>query len=229
MLDRDGYPAGVPCWIDTSQPDPEAAAAFYGDLFGWDLEDRTAPDSSERYLMARLRGLDVAGIGSAPEPSPSAPTWNHYIWVDSAEQAAAAAKRSGGQVVVDPFDVGDAGRMAVLADPAGAHFCVWQAAEHRGAQVVNEHGAWNFSELTTTDPEGAEAFYGAVFGWTLGSFGADDGSGVRRGGWHGHPGALEHHLRRGRRRRHRRAGRRTRRNRRLPAGGRALGAHDHRP
>lgn len=176
MLARDGYPTGVPCWIDASQPDPDAAAAFYGDLFGWELEDRTAPGSSQRYLIARLRGLDVAGIGSLPEQSPPVATWSHYVWVESADQTAAATLKSGGQVLVEPFDVGDDGRMAVLADPAGASFCVWQAARHRGAQVVNEQGAWNFSELTTPDPEGAEAFYGSVFGWTLGSIGADDGS-----------------------------------------------------
>jgi predicted enzyme related to lactoylglutathione lyase len=39
MHDRDWYPAGVPCWIDTAQPDPDAAAAFYGGLFGWEFED----------------------------------------------------------------------------------------------------------------------------------------------------------------------------------------------
>ena len=66
-----------------------------------------------------------------------------------------------------PFDVMDAGRMAVVADPEGAVFCVWEAKENIGAKVVNEHGALNFNGLATRDPAAAEAFYGAVFGWKL--------------------------------------------------------------
>ena len=72
---------------------------------------------------------------------------------------------AGGAVVMEPFDVGDAGRMAVFADPEGAVFCVWQPKEHRGARVVNEHGSLNFNSLATRDVEAAKAFYGAVFGW----------------------------------------------------------------
>jgi predicted enzyme related to lactoylglutathione lyase len=91
--------------------------------------------------------------------------WNTYVWVDSADETAARARAAGGTVVTEPFDVFDAGRMAVLADPEGAVFCAWQAENHKGAKVVNEHGSLNFNGLATRDPEGAEAFYGAVFGW----------------------------------------------------------------
>ena len=94
------------------------------------------------------------------------PTWNTYIWVDNADEAAAKVRAAGGGVVADPFDVMDSGRMAVLTDPEGAAFCVWQAKNHRGAKVVNEHGSLNFNGLATRDPEAAKAFYGAVFGWT---------------------------------------------------------------
>jgi uncharacterized protein len=164
MLERDGYPTGVPCWIDTGRADPEAAASFYGDLFAWEFENRMPADSPDRYFVAQLGGRDVAGIGSQTDAS-SAPVWNTYIWVESADDAAARAERAGGSVVEAPFDVGDAGRMAVLADPAGAAFCVWQANRHRGAQVVNEPGTWNWSDLNTRDEEGSRAFYGEVFGW----------------------------------------------------------------
>jgi predicted enzyme related to lactoylglutathione lyase len=165
MPERDGYIPGVPCWVDTSQPDPDAAAAFYGGLFGWELENAMPPDSPGKYLIARIRGGDVAAISSPPDGAPPAATWNTYIWVDSADEAAAKAKDAGGQVLTEPFDVMDAGRMAVLADPEGATFCVWQAREHKGARVINEHGSLNFNGLNMRDPDVAKRFYGAVFGW----------------------------------------------------------------
>jgi uncharacterized protein len=165
VLERDGYPAGVPCWVDTGQPDPEAAVEFYGGLFGWEFEDRMPADSPGRYFVAQLRGRDVAAVGSQPEQAPPTPGWNTYVWVDSADDTTAKVKAAGGNALMEPFDVLDAGRMAVLTDPEGAVFCVWQAKQHKGAQLVNEPGTWNFSELNTRDPEGAKAFYGTVFGW----------------------------------------------------------------
>src|SRR5215212_6948217 len=165
MAERNGYIPGVPCWIDTSQPDPDAAVAFYGDLFGWELEDVMPPGAPGKYFTARIRGGDVAAIGSIPEGAPQMATWNTYVWVESADETAAKVRDAGGSVVMEPFDVMDAGRMAVFADPGGAAFCVWQAKKHKGSQVVNEHGTNNFNTLSTRDIEGAKAFYGAVFGW----------------------------------------------------------------
>ena len=166
MPERDGYIAGVPCWVDTSQPDPDAAAGFYGGLFGWEFEDAMPAGSPGRYLIARLRGGEVAAVSSQPEGSPPRAVWNTYIWVEDADEAAAKAREAGGSVLSEPLDVMDAGRMAVLADPEGAAFCVWQAREHRGAQIVNEPGSLNFNVLNTRDPAAAKRFYGAVFGWT---------------------------------------------------------------
>jgi predicted enzyme related to lactoylglutathione lyase len=163
--DRDGYIAGVPCAVDTSQPDPQAALGFYGGLFGWEFED-VMPDGSEtQYFVARLRGLDVAAVGSVPEGAPQAAAWRTYIWVDSADETAAKVSAAGGSVVVEPLDVMEAGRMAVLTDPEGAPFSVWQARENRGAQLVNEPGSLNLNGLNTRDVEGAKSFYGTVFGW----------------------------------------------------------------
>jgi predicted enzyme related to lactoylglutathione lyase len=167
MRERDGYIAGVPCWVDTSQPDPEAAVAFYGELFGWDFEDVMPPGSPGKYFIARLGGGDVAAVGSQPEGAPPAAVWNTYIWVDSADDAAARVRGSGGRVLSDPFDVSDAGRMAVATDPEGAAFCLWEAKDHKGARIVNEPGSLNFNGLGTRDVEGAKAFYGSVFGWEL--------------------------------------------------------------
>ncbi len=171
MRERDGYPPGVPCWVDTSQPDPEAAVTFYGGLFGWDFEDAMPPDSPGRYFMARLGGGDVAAVGSQPEGAPPMAVWNTYIWVESADDAVSKVLDAGGRVLMDPFDIMDAGRMAVCTDPEGAAFCVWQAKQHRGARVVNEPGSLNFNGLNTRDADGAKSFYGSVFGWETLGFG----------------------------------------------------------
>jgi len=165
MPERDGYPAGVPCWVDTSQPDPEAATGFYGGLFGWEFEDVMPPEAPGEYFIGRIRGLDAAAVGSVPEGAPAMAMWNTYIWVDNADETAAKVKEAGGQVLSEPFDIMDSGRMAVFADPEGAALCVWQANQHRGAGIVNEHGSVNFNGLNTRDVEAAKAFYGAVFGW----------------------------------------------------------------
>src|SRR5215213_485955 len=167
MSDQDRYIPGVPCWIDTTQPDPAAAAEFYGDLFGWDLEDVMPAESPVRYYIARRDGGDVAAVSSRPAGASEGAVWNTYVWVDDADAAAAKVREAGGSVVSEPFDVFGSGRMAVFADPAGAVFAVWQAKEHRGAKVVNEHGSLNFNVLGTTDLGAAAAFYGAVFGWEV--------------------------------------------------------------
>jgi predicted enzyme related to lactoylglutathione lyase len=169
MLERDGYLPGVPCWVDTTQPDPEAAVTFYSGVFGWEFEDVMPPGAPGKYFIARLRGGDVAAVGSQPEGAPPMATWNTYVWVESADEAAAKVLDVGGHVVTEPFDVMNAGRMAVVTDPEGAAFCLWQAKEHKGARIVNEPGSLNFNGLNSYDTEGAKAFYGAVFGWeTLG-------------------------------------------------------------
>jgi predicted enzyme related to lactoylglutathione lyase len=165
MPERDGYIPGVPCWVDTSQPDPQAALDFYSGLFGWEFDNMLPPDSPGEYFVGRLRGGDVAAVGSVPEALPPMATWNTYVWVESADDTAAKAAEAGGSVVMEPFDVMDSGRMAAFTDPEGAVFCVWQAKEHRGARVVNEHGSLNFNGLNTRDVDGAKSFYGSVFGW----------------------------------------------------------------
>jgi predicted enzyme related to lactoylglutathione lyase len=171
MLERDGYMPGVPCWVDTSQPDPEAAVAFYSGLFGWDFEDAMPPGSAGKYYIARLRGGDVAAVGSQPEGAAPMAAWNTYIWVESADEAVAKVLDAGGRVTIDPFEVIGAGRMAACTDPDGAAFCLWQAKEHKGARIVNEPGSLNFNGLNTRDIDGAKSFYGSVFGWETLSLG----------------------------------------------------------
>jgi predicted enzyme related to lactoylglutathione lyase len=156
-------------------------------LFGWTFENAIPPDAPGYYLIARLGGLDVAAIGM-PE-SESAASWNTYIAVDDADAIARAVTEAGGQVVRSPEDVGPAGRRADVIDPSGAAFRAWQARRRPGAQVVNVPGAWNFSDLHTSDPVGAKAFYGGVFGWEADDFDFGDGQGAamwRRPGYGDH-------------------------------------------
>jgi uncharacterized protein len=166
MPERDGYIPGVPCWVDTSQPDPEAALGFYTGLFGWEFESALPADAPGQYFIGRLRDGDVAAVGSIPEGMPQMAMWNTYVWVESADETAAKVGDAGGRVLMEPFDIMDFGRMAVFADPEGAAFSVWQANKHKGARIVNEHGSLNFNGLNTRDVDGARAFYGSVFGWT---------------------------------------------------------------
>ena len=170
MSDHDRYIPGVPCWIDTTQPDPDAAAAFYAAVFGWTYEDVTPADAPQRYAIAHRPGGTVGGIGG-PSEAGVRPTWEMYVRVADADEAAVRVRNAGGRVLVEPTEVGPGGCFAAFADPAGAAFSVWQAHERHGADVVNEHGAVNFNQLHTRDLEAATAFYGAVFGWEALSMG----------------------------------------------------------
>ena len=169
MPERDRYIPGVPCWADTSQPDPEAATEFYSGLFGWEFQDSMPPDSAGSYFIASLKGKAVAAVGAQPEGAPPEPMWNTYVSVASADETAKKVRDAGGTIISEPFDVMDAGRMAVCTDPEGAAFCIWQSEQMPGSQLVNEHGTVNFNVLNTRDAAAAKKFYGAVFGWgTLG-------------------------------------------------------------
>jgi uncharacterized protein len=138
---------------------------FYSGLFGWKLENVMPPGSDGKYFIGRLRGGDVAAVGSIREGAPPMATWNTYVWVESADETASKVHDAGGSVMREPFDIPGFGRMAVFTDPEGAAFCVWLAKEHKGARIVNEHGSLNFNGLNTRDVEGAKSFYGSVFGW----------------------------------------------------------------
>jgi predicted enzyme related to lactoylglutathione lyase len=171
MSERDAYPPGVPCWVAAVVPEPDDAVGFYGALFGWEPENLMPPDSPAKHFLCRLRGRDVAAVVSQDGARrPPVPMWATYISVESADDSARRVTDAGGSLVGEPFDAPGGARVAVLADPAGAVFCVWQPGERRGARLVNEPGAWSMSQLNTPDPEGAKPFYGAVFGWDADTF-----------------------------------------------------------
>ncbi|WP_314194617.1 VOC family protein [uncultured Arthrobacter sp.] len=169
MTSRDTSSVGVPCRVDTFQPDPRAATEFYGPLFGWSFDDPTPMPSglAGEYFAARHRGRLVAGIGQAPPQSPA--VWNTYVRVDDVAQTLARAEQAGGTLLAGPFGGGPDGRLAVLADATGVPFCLWQAGESDGARVANEPDSWAMSSLHTTDVDRAQAFYGGLFDWELGS------------------------------------------------------------
>jgi uncharacterized protein len=163
------YPAGVTCWIDTEQPDVDAARHFYASLFGWSFSDAVPADVPGTYLIASLGGTDVAAIGP---PQGDAPVkWNTYIAVDDADAAAAAVRAAGGGITIEPVEAGPGGRLAACVDPRGARFRLWQPRRRLGAQLTNAPGSWNFSDLHTADAAAAAEFYGPLFNWEFDDIG----------------------------------------------------------
>ncbi|RMG93902.1 MAG: VOC family protein [Chloroflexi bacterium] len=161
------YPHGTFSWIDIITTDPEAGKAFYSQLFGWTYEDLPAGEGAV-YTMFRKNGLDVAALsGMPPGQEQMPPHWNSYVTVDNVDEAAAKASNLGGNVVMPPFDVLEAGRMAVVQDPTGAFFMLWQAKNHIGARLVNEPGSLVWNELWTHDVDKAAQFYSGLFGWEV--------------------------------------------------------------
>jgi len=172
MGERTEYTPGTFCWTDLTTTDQDAAKAFYGELFGWEAEDLPVGDGVH-YSMQRLGGRDVAAISPQPQQQRDAgvpPTWNSYVAVESADATAERAGELGATVHAPPFDVMEAGRMAVIQDPQGAFFALWQANQHRGAGLVNAPGALSWNELASPDMDGSSSFYGQLFGWELSQF-----------------------------------------------------------
>lgn len=168
MSERDAYPAGVPCWVTNLQPDVQAATAFYQELFGWDIE--TGPENLAPYSLGRIRGRDVAAIGSLPGPD-TPPAWVMEVRTDDLAATVAVVREAGGEVLREEVDFSPVGRLAVFTDPVGATFCAWEGGDREGAQIINEPSAWSMSALQTADTERAARFYGAVFGWETEAFG----------------------------------------------------------
>jgi len=170
MVTRDtAWPGGTPCWVDLGAEDIDKARTFYAGLFGWDIPP--GPPEAGGYSLCMLRGRPAAGMGPkmmAEMPS----TWTTYLAAESADDVAAQVKAAGGQVLMEPMDVMDVGRMAVAADPAGAAFGIWQARAHIGAGIANEPGALCWNENMSRDFDRKKAFYQSVFG-----YGYDDMSG----------------------------------------------------
>jgi uncharacterized protein len=180
MGTRTSYAPGTFSWVDLATTDPGDAKRFYGELFGWELEDMPTGEEGGTYTMAKVDGEYVGALSEMQPQQREAgipPYWFNYVTVASADQAADRAGELGGTVHAGPFDVLDAGRMAVVADPAGAMFGLWEARRHIGAGRVNEPGCFTWNELATSDVDGAISFYSGLFGWELEEI--DTGGGPR--------------------------------------------------
>jgi predicted enzyme related to lactoylglutathione lyase len=168
MGERTQYTPGTFSWTDLNTTDQDAAKAFYSALFGWEITDMPVGEDAV-YSMAAIDGKWVGAISPQPQQQrdagvPSA--WNSYVTVTDADEAAARATELGATVHAPPFDVMDAGRMAVVQDPQGAWFLLWQPKDHIGAGLVNAPGALAWNELGSPDVDGSATFYGDLLGWT---------------------------------------------------------------
>jgi predicted enzyme related to lactoylglutathione lyase len=167
MGERTSHKPGTISWTDLATTDQTAAKEFYSALFGWEYDDQPAGEGVT-YSMAKLGGRSAAAISpqQADETAQGIPPhWNVYVTVEDVDASTAKVGEAGGRVLAGPFDVFDAGRMTVLADPLGAVLCLWQAGTSIGAEIVNEPGSLTWADTATTDAEAAQAFYTALFGW----------------------------------------------------------------
>ena len=155
---------GTLIWSDLASPDLEASKKFYSGLFGWEVQT-LGPDAGG-YMMLTLGGKNVVGLGPQQNPQ-QPPAWLVYLATDDADAIGQKVRDAGGQTLAEPFDVLNAGRMAIFQDPGGAVFGVWQPGQHRGAELMNQPGTISWPELSTRDPEGAKRFYPRVFGWEI--------------------------------------------------------------
>jgi uncharacterized protein len=169
MGERTEYEPGTFSWVDLGTTDPDGAKGFYAGLFGWEYEDVPVGDGAT-YTMCRIDGKDVCALTGQNEQERQQgvpPHWNSYISVDDLDARAPRIGELNGNLLMPPFDVLDAGRMAVGSDPSGAVFAIWEPRDQIGAGLVNAPGALAWNELATGDREAAKEFYGALFGWTF--------------------------------------------------------------
>jgi predicted enzyme related to lactoylglutathione lyase len=158
------YEQGIPSWLDLSTTDLAAAESFYRELFGWDHE-RMDAGNGQFYSMQYLKGKTVAGMMEQSKEQIEQgmpPSWSTYITVNHVDEVAARAAKLGGRVISEPMDIFDSGRMAVLQDPEGAFFFLWQPNKHIGAELVNEPGTVTWNELVADDPQKLGSFYAAL-------------------------------------------------------------------
>ena len=163
MADRNKAAIGTVAWVDLQTPDLDKARRFYGELLGWSFIGGDDPNTGF-YTTAQIRGRKVAGLVKSSGQIKAPPSWTVYFATDNADDLVRRAKDAGGSVLMPPMDVMEHGRMALLTDPAGATFGIWQAKQHPGAEIVDEPGAMTWHEVYSHDVTKAREFYAQVFG-----------------------------------------------------------------
>ena len=169
MANIDKHPSGSFCWVELATTDQNAAKKFYTALFGWSVMD--SPMGPEDYYSTFQREGREAGATYTMRKEQRAqgvpPHWMLYVAVDSADDAVARAAQLGGTILSPAFDVMDAGRMAVLQDPTGGIFSVWQPGAHPGTRTGGVDNTFCWADLSTPDPARAQKFYSGLFGWEM--------------------------------------------------------------
>lgn len=165
------HATGTFCWFELATRDQNGARTFYSKLFGYEPSDSPMGDGQTCTIL-KLAGRDAAALYAmrAQDHPPATPShWLAYVAVENADAAAAKVKAAGGQVMLEPFDVMEHGRMAACVDPLGAAFAVWQAKQHTGIGVAGEHGAFAWCQLNapTGGRDKAKKFYTEALGWTF--------------------------------------------------------------
>jgi len=178
MGERTSYAPGTFCWQELSTTDSAGAKSFYGSLFGWEADDQPLPGGGS-YTMLRIGDQHVGALyeqGPEQRAAEIPPHWASYVSVTDVDDTGRRAVELGAELVAEPFDVMEAGRMAILRDPVGAMVSLWEPRRHIGAGLVNEPSTFCWNELGCTDPERASEFYGQLLGW---SFQTDSDTGYR--------------------------------------------------
>ncbi|HEY6328801.1 MAG TPA: VOC family protein, partial [Blastocatellia bacterium] len=169
MANIEKHEPGSFCWIELGTSDQTAAKSFYGSLFGWKGNDFPM-GPSEQYTIFELEGRQAAAAFTLNQEMKSRgvpPHWMLYILAASADESAAQAEKLGGGITAGPFDVMDAGRMAVISDPTGAMFSIWQAKNSPGIGIAGVAGTLCWADLSTGDPARAAEFYSGLFNWKI--------------------------------------------------------------
>lgn len=167
MQETPDYAPGTFCWVELGTTDSASAKKFYSGLFGWTTDDRPVGPG----MVYTMLNLDGKGAGALYQMEPEKiaqdipPHWLSYVLVKSADESAAKAKELGATLLATPFDVMTVGRMAIIQDPTGAVFALWEPKEHKGAGVVNVPNSFCWNELMTTDTKKDGEFYAGLFGW----------------------------------------------------------------
>lgn len=163
---RDQHPHATFSYEELGTDDLKASKAFYGELFNWTYED--VPVAPGLMLtMCKVQGKRAAVLRQRPDELRGKPVrWLSYITVTDLDETLAKITGSGGELVRPPADIPNTARMAVVKDPLGARFGLWQAKGIIGAEVMEEPGALRWNELYTPNAQAMETFYANTFGWT---------------------------------------------------------------